>query len=505
VRSPELASLVVAGLALVVALGAIVWSKRDAGTTSVPQITSIAVLPLAEASETTSSPFFAEGLTDQLIATLGQIRSVRVASRTSVMQFKNSTLPIQQVFDALGVDALVEGTVTLQRAPDGSGRVRVNARLIPAGTGTALWSKTLERPLGDSLALESDLAREIAEAVHATVTESESRRLGQVRSTNPAAEEAYFQGRYHLGQFGVERAKRALEAFNRAIDLDPNHAAAHAGAARSYFNLGFAGALSQADARIRAMTEINRALAIDADVADAQVALGDLKFFYDWDWTGGEAAYRRAVELNPSFSYARGQYARYLAAAQRVDEAVVEATAAVALDPLSADAGQTLGLVRYYAKDYDGAVAALQRALELDPRSARARAVLGRVHDAQGRSAEALAETRRAIEMSDEPAVSWRMQLIRLQAIAGDVKSARAQFAALSREVDRRQLRIAPEHLGYYSLAIGNQASALDHLERAVQDRDPGVLWLAVDPRVEPLRDDPRFQSIVAKLSIPRR
>jgi tetratricopeptide (TPR) repeat protein len=421
------------------------------------------------------------------------------------MQFKDSTLPIQQVFDALGVDALVEGTVTLQRNADGSGRVRVNARLIPAGSGTALWSKTLERPLGDTLALEGDLAREIANAVHATVTETESRRLSQVRSTNPAAEEAYFQGRYHLGQFGVERAKRALDAFNRAIELDPNHAAAYAGAARSYFNLGFAGAISQAEARIRALTQINSALAIDPDVSDAQVALGDLKFFYDWDWTAAESAYRRAVESNPSFSYARGQYARFLAAAQRLNDALVEATAAVELDPLSADASQSLGLIRYYAGDYDGALTALRRALDLDPRSARARAVLGRVYDAQGRSAEALAETRRAIEMSDEPAVSWRMQLIRLQAIDGDVNGARAQFAALSREVNRRQLRIAAEHIGYYSLAIGNRESALDYLERAVQDRDPGVLWLAVDPRVDSLRGDGRFESLVAKLSIPRR
>lgn len=508
VRTPELASVFIAGLALLVAVAAIVWSGRVgvAPPPATPAIRSIAVLPLADVSGASASPHLAEALTDQLIATLGQIKAIRVASRTSVMQFKDSKAPLQQVFGALGVDALVEGSVAVVQGNGGDpGRVRVNARLIEAATGTPIWSQTLERPLGDSLLLESNLARQIAGAVRATISESESRRLDQMHGTNPAAEEAYFQGRYHLGQYGVERARRALDAFNRAVQLDSSHAAARAGAARSYFNLGFAGAMSQAEARARALAEVDAALQIDPDQGDAQVALGDLKFFYDWDWSAADAAYRRALDLNNSFAYAHAQYARFLAAAQRLDQAAAEAKVAAELDPLSADSAQAVGLILYYARDYDGAIEALERALKLDPRSARARAVLGRVYDAQGRTQEAIAETKRAIEMAEDPGVSWRMQFIRLHAVAGERDFARTQFAAFTREAERRQLRIAAEHIGYLYLALDERDMALKYLDRAVQDRDPGVLWLAVDPRVDSLRQDPRFKTVLARLALPQR
>jgi TolB-like protein/Tfp pilus assembly protein PilF len=502
---PAFAGLIV-GVAAAAARAAIFWSRGDDRARPVASraITSVAVLPLGDVSGPSPLPHLADALTDQLIGTLGQIRALRVASRTSVMPFKEAKPSLKQVFDTLGVDAIVEGTVAMVEGESGGpGRVRVNARLIAAGTGGQIWSASLERPMGDALILQADLARQIAQAVRAAVTDDESRRLNQARSTNAAAEEAYFLGRYHLGQFGIDRARRALEAFKRAVQFDPNHAAAHAGAARSYFNLGFAGAMSQPEARALGLAEVARALEIDADQVDAQVALGDLKFFYDWDWRSADAAYRRAIQLNESFAYARGQYARFLAAARRLDEAAAEARAAADLDPLSGDGAQTLGLVLYYKRDYDGALQALNRALELEPRSARARAVLGRVYDAQGQPDRAIEEMRQAMELADDAGVSWRIQVIRLQAAAGHGDEARAQLKAFNADVERRQLRVADEHLGYLRLALGDKEAALNHLDRAVRDRDPGVLWLAVDPRVDPLRQDPRFKSIVARLAIP--
>ena len=492
---------------LAAAVAAMVWSRGDdrAEPAASRAITSLAVLPLADVSGPSASPYFADALTDQLISTLGQIGALRVASRTSVMPFKDGKRGFQQVLQALNVDAIVEGTVNVSPGKDGrSGRVRVNASLIAAGTGAQLWSRTLERPLGDTLALQADLARQIAEAVQVTLTETESQRLTRVQSTNPAAEEAYFLGRYHLGQFGVERARRALEAFNRAVQLDPRHAAAHAGSARSYFSLGFAGAISQPEARARALAHVNEALRIDADQGDAQAALGDLKFFYDWDWPGADQAYRRAIDVNASFAYARAQYARFLAAGGRLKESTAHARAAADLDPLSGETAQSLGLILYYARDYDAAVQALQRALSLDPGSARARVVLGRVYDAQHRPDEAIEETRQAIAMAEDPGVPWRIQLIRLHAVAGRREEARAQFIELTRDTERRQLRIAPEHLAYFHLSMGDPDAAVKYLDRAVQERDPGVLWLAVDPRVDPLRSDPRFQAILANLGVPR-
>ena len=487
------------------AVAAIVWSMKGRGGAGAGPITSIAVLPLADVSGPGQSPYLADGLTDELIGTLGQIGSLRVASRTSVMQFKDARPSMQQVFDALGVDAVVEGTVAAVKGEGGSpGRVRVNARLIAAGTGAQLWSESLERQAGDTLALQAHFARQIARAVRASITREESRRLYQTRATSAPAEEAYFQGRFHLGQYGLERARRALDAFTRATQLDPDHAAARAGAARAYFNLGFGGAMSQAEARALALAEVRRALDIDEHQVDAHVALGDLKFYYDWDWEGAGAAYRRAIELNPSFSYARTQHARFLAASRKLDAAAAEASAAADLDPLSADAAQTLGLMLYFKRDYRGAEQALERALTLDPGYARARAVLGRVYDAEGRAEDAIEQTRQAIGMSAEAGVSWQIQLIRLEAIAGRRDDARARFAALSRDVERRKLQIAAEHLAYLHLALGDVDLAFAHLDRAVRERDPGVLWLAVDPRVDPMRADARFQGIVSRLGIPK-
>ena len=493
-------------LLLCAALAAIFWSRRSAERPPADQATSIdslAVLPLADVSGADAHPQLAEALTDQLIATIGQIGSLRVAARTSVTPFQNSGRSASEIARLLGVDALVEGTIAIAGDAAAGGRVRVNARLIAAGSGAQLWSRSLERPLGDTLRLQAELAQEIARTVRATITPGESQRLAQTHATSAQAEQAYFQGRYHLGQYGVQRARRALEAFNRAVQLDPNHAAARAGAARSYFALGSDGAMSQAEARTRALDEITRARAIDPDQEDALVALGDLKFRYDWDWAAAEAAYQRAIEVNGSFSYARGQFSRFLAAADRLDEAVEQARTAAQLDPLSADTVQTLGLAQYYKRDYQGAVRSLERALELDPRSARAHAVLSRVRDAQGDHAAAIGEMRRAIELAEEPGAAWRMQLIRLQAAAGRRDDARAQFRAFSREAERRGVRIAAEHLGYLALTLGDQEQALAHLERAVEERDPAVLWLAVDPRVDPLRQHARFQTLVAKLGMP--
>jgi tetratricopeptide (TPR) repeat protein len=420
------------------------------------------------------------------------------------MQFKDSRTPIQDIFGALKVDALVEGTVALVQTAEGPARVRVNARLVRAGSDTPIFFQTLERSVGDSLVLEADLARQIANAIHATISDGESRRLTQARSTDPAAEEAYFQGRYRLGQYGIDYARRALEAFTRAVTIDPQHAAAWTGAARCHISLGFDGVMSQPAARASALAEINKALALNEELPEAHAVLADLKFYYDWDWAGAEREYQRAIELNPSFTYARSQYARYLAAARRLDEAVAESARARGLDPLSAEAAQTDGLIHYYRRDFTGATEALERSLDLDPGFARARYVLGRVHEAGGRIDQARQETEKAVDLAREPGVSWRLQQIRLQGIAGDTDEARKRLDELTRDLERRKLRINAEDLAYFYAAVGERERALAYLDRAVDERDPAILWIAVDPRVDTLREDARFAAMLRRIGLPQ-
>ncbi len=255
----------------------------------------------------------AEGLHDQLITTLGQIQSLRVTSRPSVMQFKDSPVSAGEAAKILKVDAVLASTVSY--IPGGSPadppRVRVNANLLMAGATTPEWSRTFDKPVSDLLALQGELARAIATSIRATITRDESARLNRSQRINPPAEEAYFEGRRQLDLRERNSARRALDAFKRATELDPRYALAHAAAARSYFSLASAGDISQAEARASALAEVNKALAIDENLPEARAALADIKFYYDWDWPGAEAEYQRALDLNPSFTYARRRYAGF--------------------------------------------------------------------------------------------------------------------------------------------------------------------------------------------------
>jgi serine/threonine-protein kinase len=352
------------------------------------------------------------------------------------------------------------------------------------------------------LALQAEIARAVANGVRAVVTPSESARLQQTRPTSQAAEEAFLVGRYHLGRYGLESAEQALQAFTEAIRLDPTHARAHAGAARARVALGFAGVTSQTEARALALADVRNALALDSDQADAHAAAADLRFYYDWDWKGADAEYRRAIELNSSSTYARAQYARYLAAARQMNEAVEHAALAAQLDPLSAEAVQTHGLILYYARDYDAAVERLTAALAIDPGFARAHYVLGRVREAQGRIDEAIDETHRAIDLAKDGTPWWRLQLIRLSAVAGRADEARSRYEQFLKELGSRNVPIDKEQLAYFHLALGDHDRALGLIEEALKEREPRLLWLAVDPRVDAIRSTGRFRAIERGLGL---
>ncbi len=484
----------------IVALVGTLARSRD-GVVRPPDVTSIAILPLTVVSGESEAPFLADGLTDQLITTLGQMRALRVTAHTSVMRFRGTTQPISTIAQQLSVRHVVEGTVAVHPAAGGQpGRVRVNARVIKAGTDVEIWSGSLERPLGDLLALEKDLARAIARQIHARLTESEMSRIQPGRSTTPAAEQAYLEGRAHLGQFGA-RAALALAAFKRALALDPGNAAAHAGAARSYMALGFDRAISQPDARASALTEARRALDLEPDLPEAHVVLADLRFYYDWDFPRADQEYRLALELEPSASYARAQYAQFLAAGGRLVEAHQQITETVALDPLSAQAELTRALILYYTRRFDEALAAARRAEALDPTLPTTHFLEGRILEARHDLPAALRETQRAIDSSALVAAGWRVQALRLMALGGEVERARAEFSALAAGNQRDDLGSSP-HEAYFRLATGESDLALAILSRAVAHRDPSVLWIDVDPRMDPVRHRPEFAALRSRIGL---
>ncbi len=501
-RVPFLAAATALGL-LVAAL--FVWTRSSTTAVAPPSVTRVAVLPFRNISSEPSAPYLADELTDQLISTLGQIGSLQVRSLTSVLPFRDRPASMVAIGKQLAVDDIVEATLLVVRGKDGGpDRVRINARLIAAGSDSQIWAQEFERPLGDTLALQAEVARAIAEGIRTVLTPSERRRLHQLRPTTAAANEAYYQGLHYLSQSSAE-GQPAVDAFRRAIALDPDHAGAHAGLARGLLALGFIGSISHQQARAQALWEANQALALDTDSSEAAAALADLRFYYDWDWGGADRWYRRAIALNTSFARARSQYARYLAAAGRGDESIAESVRAAELDPMSASAASTRAMMLYYSRDYRGALGAIGHALQLEPASASAYFVLSRIDAGLGALDEAVVANERALAIAgDGSSIGWRTHLIRLQALSGSVDGARAALAQLPAEVATRKQRLRFTQLAFVHEALGDRARAIELLEQALGEREPDLLWLTVDPRVDSLRSDPRFEQVVSKLGIPR-
>jgi TolB-like protein/tetratricopeptide (TPR) repeat protein len=508
VRRPGLRSRIgfvaVAAALVAVVVGLIVWGRQPAGGAADggAKAARIAVLPLSNLSASTAAPYLADALTDELISTLGQVGALQVSSLTSTSAYRDKPrTDLPTIGRELGVDHLLEGTVLADAAPGGAPRVRVNVRLLAAGTGATLWTDTFQRELGDTFAIQSEIARAVAEAVGATLTRGESNRLIRQRSTSPAAAEAYLQGRVHLSEYGVSAARRALESFERAIAIDSNHAAAHAGVARAIVRLGLGGELVQADARARSLAAVRAALDLD-DLAEAHAAAADIRFFYDWDLPGAEREYLRSLELNPSFNYARTYYAQLLSALQRHDEARRQVEEARRLDPQSGEAVRMQALIHYYARAYRDAADVLEQALLMQPDAAGTYLLLGRVAEAEGRYADALELTTRAADLSDGGGVPLRVNLVRLEALNGRRDQAQKALEALLGEASERRIHVSARDLGYVQLGLGHVEEALAAFERSLEERDPSLVWLGVDPRCDELRQHPRFRAILQTIGL---
>jgi serine/threonine-protein kinase len=502
-----------AGLVAAVTLGAMLSRRAPEPTTTTPPapavatvapLTQIAVLPLADLSGGTAPPYLADALTDQLIGTLGQVRALRVTSRTSILQFKSATIPLPAIAKRLDVGSVLEGSLYVGDASaSGERLVSINARLIAAGTDTQLWARTFQRQLGDLLALQAEIAQAVAQAINVTLSASESTRLQQGATTNAAAAEAYFQGRYHLNQFGPDNFRRAVTAFQRAITLDPKYAVAHAGLASAYRYLGSVSAISRAEARSSALASASRALELNNATAEAHSEIGDIRFYYDWDFGGAGASFDRALELNPSYSRARIQRAQLLAARMRPKEAVAEMRRAQELDPLSAEVSQFLAMMLYYAGDYEGGLNELRRAQTLDDRSPRTYVAMSRLHEARREWKEAIAAMERAIALSGGPIPVFQAGLARTYALSGNTDEARRRLAEIEKSSTPQRPALGPARLAYVYVAMRDDDRAFALLERAVAERDADVLWIGVDPSMQRLRSLPRFQELIRRIGLP--
>jgi len=459
------------------------------------RIRSLAVLPLANRSGDPTQEFFADGMTDALIADLAQIGALRVISRTSAMRFKGSDRPLPEIARELRVDGVVEGSALLA-----GGRVRITVQLIEAASDRSLWAKSYERELTDILSLQSEVARAIADEVRVQVTPEERTRLEPKGPVNPAAHVAYLQGRFLWNRWTTEAFQQSLARYREALAADPGYALAWAGLADSYATLGNTNALPPGEAYVEARQAAERGLALDPSRAELHASLAFVQRFHDWDWARAERGFLRALELNPGYATGRRWYAQFLSGLGRHAEAIAEAERALELDPLSLVIHTAVGDVLFYARRYERAVAYYRRCQELDPTFGPGHTDMARAYEHLGRHDEAIAEFLIGVGHAQGGAPPDSPGLATMLAAAGRREEATAMIARL---VERsRTAYVSPYGIASAYAVAGNTSQALDWLERAHAQRDGTLVWIKVHPRMDGLRAEPRFRELLSRMRL---
>ena len=465
------------------------WWGRLMGPSSA-NIHSLAVLPLANLSHDPEQEYFADGMTEELIANLAQVRALRVISRTSSMHYKGTNQTLPQIARELGVDAVIEGTV--QRSGN---RIQVATQLIRGETGTTLWAKKYERNVEDVLLMQSELAQAIVGEIKVQLRPEERELFASVRPINSEAYDAYLLGNYHSSKRTPAAIAKAIEYFQKAIRLDPVYAQAYAGLAGAYFERDIWGGGEFGGSADQIRYNTLNALELNGSLAEAHALLGEIYFGYDWDWPHAEAEFKRAIELNANSARSYEQYAFFLQAMGRQQEALAAVHRAVELDPLSAWYICEEGRVLYRARRYDDAIARYERALELDPAYLPA---LSRIRDAYeqlGKYDEALAWSAKYQQASGNPGLNLALRA-RVYAHLGKRDAAVAVLNKLGNGNLSNEYRA-----GIYS-ALGEHDRAIAELEKIVKARS-AMPFIFVDPQLDGLRSDPRFKELMRRIGLP--
>jgi len=499
-RRQRVVGLVAAGLVLLgVGLALNVGGVRDRllGRSVAGEVTSIAVLPLKNISGDPQQDYFMDGMTEALVTELGKISGLRVLSYQSVISYRQTAKPLPQIARELKVDALLEGAVLHSRD-----RVRITANLVQAVPERHLWAQTFEFDPRDVLAVQREVARDVARQIRIRLTPQERARLTPSRRVDPGAYEAYLLGRAYFYKIRTPtNVMRAKEHFEKAIERDPGYASAYASLAELYIGTSGSGILTRGprDARLKARQWAEEALKLDDTLAEAHTALARVEQ-QEWDWAGAEREYQRAIELNPSDPLARIWYAIYLYAMQRFEEAVAQAERAQRLDPVSPLVNTWAGAAYSFAGRPEEAMVSWQKALELDPSYSDASIVLARTYVTKGLYLQAIAELQKArIFNPREPFVVGA--LAHAYARAGQREEALKLLGELKRiEAERGSIPTFSFIWAYAGL--NDKEHAFAWLEKSYQERRDRMVWLNVDPLLDPLRPDPRFHELVRRVGL---
>ena len=482
------ASILACGLLLLLRSHA----PKLAGAANIPD-KSIAVLPFENLSRDPDNAYFAEGMQDEILAHLSKIADLKVISRTSTLKYRSTPDNLREIAKQLGVANVLEGSV--QKAAD---QVRVNVQLINALSDAHLWGDIYDRKLTDIFSVESDIAKTIADTLKAKLTGEEKQAISSQPTSDTTAYELYLKGRLLWGKRGADNIRQAIAFYEQAIARDPNYALAYSGLAEAYVILpNYTAVVAPREAFSKAKAAAIKALQLDDKLAEAHTALADV-LFDDFDMAGSISEFQRAIALNPNYATAHQWYGcDPLRALGRFDEAIAEGKRAVELDPLSpvinSDLGQTLSV----ARRYDEAIAQFHKTLEIDPTFWVAHSALGGALERKGDLPAAIAEFTKAQQLSDD--LRARVPLAAAKAQSGNKEAAVQMLAELEELARHGNVRTYWRALLY--LSLGNRDEAIRWLEKGTADHEGlDIAYSKVEPLLDPLRGDPRFEALVQKV-----
>ena len=457
-------------------------------------VRSIAVLPLKSLGGNESDEYLGLGIADALITRLTNIRQIRVRPTSAVFKYVGLRQEPEGAGRELNVAAVLDGSI--QRSSD---RIRITVQLVSVKDGSALWAGKFDEKFTDIFTLEDSISEQVAAALTLSLTGEEWNQLKKRYTHNMEAHQAYFKGLYYWNKRTGEGLKRGLECFQQALAEDENYALAYVGLADTFILFGNLAVLPPREAFSRAKQAAMRALEIDEELAEAHSSLGYAKWSLDWDWPGAEQQFARAIELNPGYATAHQWYSLFLAAMGRADEAIVEARRAEEADPVSLVVRSNAGMVLYLCRRYDDAIEQCRTGLEMDPNFYLAQLYAGWAYDQKGMHDEAIASVQKALTLSARGMLPLG-SLAYSHALSnerGDARRILAEFGELAERTYVPALYVAVIHA-----ALGETDEAFQWLERAYDERSNWLTLLKVDPRIDSLRSDGRFEELLGRIGL---
>jgi len=458
-------------------------------------IDSLAVLPFDNASRDPDHEYLSDGITASLINILATVPKLRVMAQSTVFRFKGRAIDPQAIGRDLNVRAVLTG-----RVMQSGGSLRIGAELVDVATGSRLWGAQYDRKSGDIFAIQDDISTEISEKLKLQLTHAQKKKLTRHQTEDPEAYRIYLKGRHHWNKWTEEGFYKAIEYFQQAVEKDPSYALAHAGVADSYVLLGWNSYLPPKDAFPKAKAAALTALQFDPDLGEAHTPLAAVFWLHDWHWPEAEKEFKRSLELNPAYPTANHWHAEYVMTMGRHAEAIAQMKNSQTLDPLSLIINVAIGWAHYMARRYDEALAQLLQTVDLDPNYPVTYWILGLVYRTTGRYDLAITEGEEGVKLSGgSPMV--RASLAHSYGKAGRTKEARQILDDLTSVTTCKY--VAPHFFAGIHIGLGENDLALDCLEKSYEEHSHWLIYLHIDPTMDDLRSEPRFQDLLKRVSLP--